>query len=511
MLMIRAKQENIRRDEHMRGKLKNSDMCRFAGWRHRQLPPHSSEFIKPRITCLILLCLLAGGCGKPPQTLEVIQAAGELRIAIVPATTTYYEDALGVGGFEHDLLQQFAEQLKLKARFILADDIAALERLVQNNKAHLGAALLPVTATPPRGLAFGPSYAVIHQVVVCQRNRADDIGALEDLLGQEGATVAGRGARHLMQQYLPLQQGFRWRVAPDVSPEALMASVRDGELDFAVVPSFDFAAAQGYFPELKVAMTLGQPQVVAWLYRPDPQSSLQHAQLDYLQRIRTDGTLDRITQRYFRPAEEFDYLDARALLRDYEQRLPDFREDFIAAAAATDLDWRLLAAMAYQESRWRPDARSPTGVRGLMMLTKRTARELDVDRLVPRDAILGAARYLVDLKARLPARLEEPDRTWLALAAYNIGLGHLEDARVLTQRAGLDPDRWLDVRRHLPKLGIRRWAEKTRHGFARGYQAVHFVDSTRRYLSTLRRLERKARPPGQAQQQAQSRLVSPVL
>jgi len=191
--------------------------------------------------------------------------------------------------------------------------------------------------------------------------------------------------------------------------------------------------------------------------------------------------------------------------------MPVYQASFQAAGEATGIDWVLLAALSYQESHWREDARSPTGVRGLMMLTTSTAELLDVDRLDPHQSIDGGARYLNYLKQRLPERLDEPDLTWFALAAYNIGLGHLEDARVFAARDGKNPDHWAEVEPYLPKLSNKQWASKARYGAARGYQAVHFVRNVRRYYDVLRRLESTVHGDGLLTPMLRTALVSPVL
>jgi len=127
------------------------------------------------------------------------------------------------------------------------------------------------------------------------------------------------------------------------------------------------------------------------------------------------------------------------------------------AAQQHGVDWRLLAAMGYQESKWDPHAVSFTGVRGLMQLTEDTASRMRAgDRRDPRSSIFGAAKYLAMLMRDMPRRIPEPDRTWFAVAAYNVGLGHVEDARVLAQQAGRNPDRWEDVREFLPLLSQER-------------------------------------------------------
>jgi membrane-bound lytic murein transglycosylase F len=150
------------------------------------------------------------------------------------------------------------------------------------------------------------------------------------------------------------------------------------------------------------------------------------------------------------------------------------------------MDWHLLAAVAYQESHWDPRAQSRTGVRGLMMLTLPTAREMGVDnRLDPGQSLRGGARYLKNIKRRLPDDISEPDRTWFSLAAYNIGMGHLEDARVITERQGGDPHVWREVMEHLPLLQKSKYYQDARYGFARGEEAVTYVQNIRHYYSIL--------------------------
>ena len=182
-------------------------------------------------------------------------------------------------------------------------------------------------------------------------------------------------------------------------------------------------------------------------------------------------------------------------MQQMRERLPDVRPLFERAADRTGLDWRLLAAVGYQESHWNPRAVSRTGVRGLMMLTRRTARQLGIDnRDDPEQSVLGGARYLQSMIERLPERIERPDRLWLALAAYNIGLGHLEDARVLTERQGGDPDRWADVRERLPLLTQKRYFSQTRFGYARGYEAANYVENIRTFYEILVWMDRRDHP-----------------
>ena len=179
-------------------------------------------------------------------------------------------------------------------------------------------------------------------------------------------------------------------------------------------------------------------------------------------------------------------IDAEVLQEKMRTVLPQYRSLFHDGQEKSGIEWRLLAAIAYQESQWDPTATSATGVRGIMQITEDTAKHLGLrDLLDPAQNVVAAARYLRDLKAKLPARIHEPDRTWLALAAFNIGLGHLEDARVLAQKQKLNPDLWSDVKKVLPLLALPEYYEHAKLGYARGGMPVAFVDRVRGYYDVL--------------------------
>jgi len=179
--------------------------------------------------------------------------------------------------------------------------------------------------------------------------------------------------------------------------------------------------------------------------------------------------------------------DKKYFFKNIDARLFQYLEYFMIAGVEYDLDWRLLAAMAYQESHWNEKATSKTGVKGLMMLTKITAKEMNInDRKDPIQSITGGAKYIKLLMQRLPSRIQQPNRLWMALAAYNMGYGHLEDARVLTDRQDDNPDFWLDVKQRLPLLQNKLYHSTLKHGHARGNEAKTYVARIRAFYDILR-------------------------
>jgi membrane-bound lytic murein transglycosylase F len=256
-----------------------------------------------------------------------------------------------------------------------------------------------------------------------------------------------------------------------------------------------YTLARRFFPQLDVAFNVGKPVDYAWLVSTVDKKRILETALPFFERIKKDGTLKRLIDRYYGHAMRFSAIDAGAFLEQIGAQLPNLKPHFAEAERLSGVDWRLIAAIGYQESHWDPKATSPTGVRGLMMLTEETAERLQIkDRLDARESILGGARYFALLKEALPARLPEPDRSYLALAAYNIGIGHLEDARILAQRANLNPDKWQDVRQVIPKLADPDSFQSLKHGYARGGEAMQLVDNIRNYYDVLARMEPRDTP-----------------
>jgi membrane-bound lytic murein transglycosylase F len=310
--------------------------------------------------------------------------------------------------------------------------------------------------------------------------------AAEDLLGQEITVISGSSHAERLLDLRRRYPGLQWTEESDVESEELLYRVTQRQLNYTVADSNEVALNRRFYPELRVGFEVGPAEAVAWAFPHGEDDSLLDAATMFFEQIEADGRLNRIMRRYYGATDRFDYVGTRTFLRHIDSRLPRYRVMFLDAARESDIDWRLLAAVAYQESHWNQDAVSYTGVRGLMMLTTHTAEQVGIeDRTDPASSVLGGARYLAWMKTRIPERIPEPDRTWMALAAYNVGLGHLEDARKLAQSQGLDPDHWPDVRETLPLLSQRRWYQQTEYGYARGREPVRYVDNIRSYYDVL--------------------------
>lgn len=436
------------------------------------------------------LCYLAWvGYLSKPSLLSRIQNSGELIVVTRLSPSTYYETQHGgPSGLEFDLADLFAQELGVSLKLILASDLGQVFNTLANRNAHLAAAGLNITSEREARFSFTKPYMSAQQQVV-YRAGSTRPKTLEDL--NSGSLLVTAHSNHV--EYLrEAQLGFAeltWEETSELSTDDLLYHVWSRQLDYTIADSNDLILSQQFYPELRAAFDLTEPQGIGWAFVRSDDDSLYRAAEKFFERIRNDGTLSHLLEKYYGHLNNFDYVGTRTYMRHITERLPKYKELFERAATETGLDWRLLAAIGYQESHWNPRAVSPTGVRGIMMLTLNTAKSLGVsNRLDPEQSILGGARYLAKTLSRIPERIVDPTRTWLALAAYNVGLGHLEDARIITSNQGKDPDSWTHVKEHLPLLAKKEWYRNTRYGYARGWEPVRYVENVRTYYELLVRI-----------------------
>jgi len=440
--------------------------------------------VAKRAVILLLLAGLLGACSQPPAV-DTIRQGGVLRVAFQHTAVPLLDGYAGPAGFEHDLADRFAARLGVKLEPLLVPDKYELRGLLASGEAHLAAYALPINERLGEHLLFARPFHRAQAEVVYRYGRARP----KSLDGLDGRLVVALDEGHAVQLELLKAQHpqLSWEVNESVRTMDLLAQVASGKLDYTLAYSHELQVARHIYPDLRSAFPVGDFHDFAWALSPDADDSLLFSVQDFFDDLETSGKLQALLERYFGHFEKFDFVEMREFQRRIDSRLPLY-DTLFQGAAGDDVDWRLLAAISYQESHWDPQAKSPTGVRGMMMLTRDAAKQMHVeDRKDPLQSIRGGADYLRWVRSKIPQRIGEPDRTWLALATYNIGFGHLEDARRLTQRNGGNPDLWKDVKRFLPLLTKKKWYAQTKHGFARGGEAVAYVNNVRTFYDILNR------------------------
>jgi len=426
------------------------------------------------------------GCSRP-STVQEIQNEGVLHVITRIAPSMYFEGREGVTGYDYELAKRFADEIGVELKVRVADDNTEILSVLERNYAHIGMAGVSLQPDFEDKYEAIPTGIQARSVVVYHQDM-EHPESLDSLAGQTLHLVADSDQEHLMEVSAS-EADISWEVHPGLDAPGVLARVETGEFPFAVVSSNELELNHVFYPHVKEAFSLGQPRELVWLFPREQDGTLARAAEQFLQRLQSDGVLAQLSERFYGHLDRLNYVGARTFMHHVENRLPKYEKLFRDYARDFNMDWRLLAAIGYQESHWRPNAISPTGVRGLMMLTRNTANYVGINnRLDAEESIQGGARYFQMVHDKMPERIPEPDRTWFALASYNVGYGHLEDARRLTESAGKDPDRWMDVKEFLPLLTRKEYYTKTRYGFARGQEPVIYVQNIRRYYDVLARV-----------------------
>ncbi|KFF69450.1 membrane-bound lytic murein transglycosylase MltF [Pectobacterium brasiliense] len=453
------------------------------------------------ITLLLALALWPSIPWRSSQDVQLRQilSRGELRISTVNSPLTYAMSNGSPTGLDYELAKRFADYLGVKLVVSSRKNLDELFDDLDGDDADLLAAGLIYNHERLERFRAGPTYYSISQQMV-YRLGSPRPKTLDKLQGRLVVTSGSAHAATLRDLKAAKYPQLSWESASDQSTQELLKQVADGKLDYTLGDSVTIGLMQRIHPQLAVAFDLSDEEPVTWYMRRSHDDSLSAALLDFFSQIVEDGTLARLEEKYLGHVGEFDYVDTTTFLSAIDETLPDLRPLF--EKYATDIDWKLLAAISYQESHWNPLATSPTGVRGLMMLTRNTAESLNVtDRVDPEQSIRGGAQYMSHMMQKMPDTIPEDEKIWFALASYNMGYAHLLDARKLTEKQKGNPDSWVDVKMRLPMLSQKRYYTQTTYGYARGHEAYNYVENIRRYMVSLEGylLEKEAK----AQQQTQ--------
>tara|TARA_R110002073_G_scaffold154785_4_gene309954 strand:- start:264 stop:1655 length:1392 start_codon:yes stop_codon:yes gene_type:complete len=424
------------------------------------------------------------GCNSFEKPVPPIGTTDELVVITVKYTANFYRnEAGGYSGLTFDLVTLFARELGLKTRFVVMQRPDEALLALKAQQGHLAVGLHIPVAQQAR-VRLGPIYLQLQHHVAFNTNNSQPID-FQSLVGKKIEIPIGTIYESKLNKIKQTIPSLKWS-AVDTSSEHLLVKLAEGEIAFTVSDASQIKQTKLFYPNVGLGLNLGKATSRRWLFSQFAEPALLSSAQQFFARIQEDGTLDQLVDRYDGHLHRLTAGDVRFFLKKMRVMLPNLRNYFTQAEKVTGLDWRLIAALAYQESEWDPLATSHTGVRGMMMLTKDTAKWMKVtNRLDAQQSILAGARYLLLLKNKLSQRIAEPDRTWIALAAYNLGLGHIFDARTVARRFNLNPDLWVDLKNTLPLLSKREYFNTLKYGRTRGGQAVILTESVRAYYEIM--------------------------
>jgi membrane-bound lytic murein transglycosylase F len=444
-----------------------------------------------KLLIVMFLFLNLSSCQKEKNIagLSRILERGYINVGTLYGPTNYYVQADGFAGFEYELAKKYADSLNVELNIIPSYSIDELFIKLNTGELDVLASGLAITDKRLKRFRFAPSYETVSQKLVFKQGNVRP-RKISDLTGKLLVT-AGSSYVENLEALKQKHDDLTWLETSEFDSEELLEQVLRGDIDYTIIDSNALSITRRYYPEISIGFSIQKPQSLAWMISKNANDDILASLIEFFGNVHHDGTLLALDDKYYGHIEQFNYVETRTFIKAVENTLPKYQALF--EKYSKDIDWRLLAAISYQESHWRPHARSHTGVRGMMMLTLATAKQMGIkSRLDTEQSIRGGAKYFQRMINKMPDRIPSPDRIWFALASYNVGFGHLNDARIITQRQGGDPDRWVEVKKRLPLLQQKKYYKKTKYGYARGEEPVSYVENIRRYYDTLAWLDANA-------------------
>ena len=433
------------------------------------------------VSCL-LACDQNSGAQAATSLLDDIKQRGKLIVLTTNLPTTYYYDRDNqLAGPEYDMTQAFANSMQLEIEYKVYDSTRAVLAALRAREGDIAAAGLTVNDNRKTEFDYGPVYQALNEYLVCHRS-VKPVKDIEDLKSLEVVVAAESSYIESLKAYPEIH----WTVEEKLNTAKLLERVAAKKIQCTISDSTLYSIERRYHTELQDKYTLAEESELAWMLNQGS-NKLKQAINGWFKTYKKNDELTRVLDKYYGFVEIFDYVDTHKLLKRAKTRLPKYKKHFIEAAKKNGIDPSLLAAQSYQESHWDTKAKSPTGVRGIMMLTQPVAKSLGVkSRLDAKENIYAGAKFQAKMK-QIVDHVDEPDRTWLALAAYNVGRGHFRDAQALARELKRDPDRWHDMKEVLPLLSEKKYYTNLKYGYARGNEPVSYVTRIRSYDAILRR------------------------
>lgn len=408
----------------------------------------------------------------------------EIVVLTAQSPLTYSKLKRGeASGIDHDLMQSFAQHYNLKLRFVVLPNEEAVLKALAAGEGDVAAARLRTPANKNLGFLKGPAYEESYLSLYCHKKSR--VQHLKDLAGKTLLVLNKDNHLDLSSRLRQLAPQLAIDLVSEKRTPDLFKRVSENKADCLIAENVSGDFYNRYHASIEKVTQLSKPFSISWLLAPD-QNDLLRLMQAWFQKASRDDEIMRVSDRYKVYLDQLDRQDITKFFKMIQTTLPQYQGAFKKAAQDHNLPWQLIASVAYQESHWNPDARSFTGVRGLMQLTTDTALHMGVeDRTDPLQSIAGGSKYLRKLYNRTPKSLNTKDRLALTLAAYNVGSAHLLDAQRLAEKMGKNPHSWRQLREVLPLLADPEYAAQLQYGPARGHETVEFVERVKSFYTLM--------------------------
>ncbi len=439
------------------------------------------------ISCFLLLaeCVYIRSASYiGTHTLKIIQRTGTLRLITDNSANTYYIYRGAPMGFEYDMAQEFAKFLHVRLVVKLPGWNDMFPWLMEN-KGDFIAAGLTITDQRKQKVDFSRSYMTIQQRLI-HHKLIFNIKNIKDLAGKTIHVRRGTTYEARLEELVKSGINIHIVLHDNIATEDLIRMVAERKIKYTVADSNIAVLNRRYYPDIRIGLAIEKKEKLGWAVRKGDKAFLDKMN-QFLEMAKRTGIQNRIYEKYYGTIGIFDYFDLKKFHERIDTRLPKYKNLIIKESKKYGFDWRMIAAVIYQESHYNADAISHTGVRGLMQVTMDTAKEMEIEnRANPVQSIKAGIKYLDILYKRFSDIKDKHQRLLFALASYNIGYGHVRDAQKIAESQGLDGNSWASLKKVLPLLTRRKFYKKTEHGYARGYEPVKYVERILSYYDILK-------------------------
>jgi len=453
-----------------------------------EILPKSAQAMKKKRNNTILVLIFfsfffVASCAEQ-NALEKIKETGVVTVLTRNNAHCYYTYRDNPWGFEYDLAKAFSDYLGVELN-VKTPRWEKLTEALNSGKGDFIAASLSISQSREEFLDFSEEYLTVQQKVILHTTN-HKIRKLEDLNGKAVHIRRGTSYEERLNELKGQGLDITVRLYDDIPTEEFIRMVAEKEIVVTIADTNIALLNRRYYPDVKIAFPIEELQSLGWAVRKGEKALFMEIN-EFFKKIKADGTFAKIYEKYYANVEIFDYVDLKKFHIRLRSRLPKYKEMIQKAAQKHGFDWRLIAAVIYQESHFNPKARSHTGVRGLMQLTQNTAKEMGVaDRRDPAQSISGGVGYIEKLYKRYD-EATNPDRLLIALASYNVGHGHILDAQKIAEEKGFNPNSWSSLQEILPLLRYPKYYKKTRYGYCRGTEPVRYVNRVLTYYDILKK------------------------
>ena len=404
----------------------------------------------------------------------------EIRIVTRFGPSDYYEIKSEENGYTYDVMKGFADFIGVKLIVITMDSLEDAINALNNREVDI-LANMGVT----NNVKTSYSYNKVNQYIVYNSKYTAKPNEINDLNGNNIEIIDSIIIKNNLDSFLK-SIDVNLVISKEKNIDEIINLIKDNEVKYTVVNNNELAIFNKYFPEIKIGFKIGENIPSTWAIPENTNHQLEEKLSEYFTQILKTNKLKTFYTKHFTGKLQYTFVGTRSFLADFLNVFPLYEFYFKKYAKLYNHDWRLLASIGYQESKWDKDAVSYTGVRGLMMLTKNTSKEMNVeDREDPIQSIEGGAKYLKKMLRSLPDNINNNDKIWYAIASYNIGFRHIEDAMKMADNEGVDSGNWYLLEPYILRLSQSKYYKNTKYGYARGWETLKYVQNIRQYYDIL--------------------------